>query len=53
MEVIKIGTLFEQKIANDSKRVTAGDPKSFSNRASDLMVNTGRRPELPKDKKNG
>ena len=37
----------KQKIIGNSKKVTLGDPKDFSNRRSDQTVNTQNKPQKP------
>lgn len=39
--------LYKGKQKGNSTKVTLGDPKDFTNKASDTAVNTGRRPQLP------
>ncbi|WP_378955404.1 hypothetical protein [Pelosinus sp. sgz500959] len=37
----------KQKIVGNSKNVTLGDPKDFSNRRSDRTTNTQMKPQRP------
>ena len=42
-----VDIVHKQKIIGNSKKVTLGDPKDFSNRRSDQTVNTQNKPQKP------
>ena len=42
-----VDIVHKQKIVGNSKTVTSGDPKKFSNRRSDRTVNTQTKPQRP------
>ena len=42
-----VDIVHKQKIIGNSKKVTLGDPKDFSNLRSDQTVNTQNKPQKP------